>query len=226
VAFSAEIAGNLQLAPQRSFANEINGNIGQAPLRSFASEIGGNLSQTPMHSFSSEVSAPLTQLSPSNFSTEIDAFLEQTSHHSFSIESIAEQNPFLNNIRLLRIDQVRGSLISVRRAVDMNTTTDQPVSIGPKNYIIRRVIVTNASVPLTTAVGGIYTGPGKTGTAIVPASQAYSALTSSTKFLDTGQHISTITDTFVTDPLYFSLTTPQGVAATVDIYIYGDSVEP
>lgn len=127
---------------------------------------------------------------------------------------------------LLRIDQARAPLIAVVRSVNMNSTSDQIIDLSPNKYIIRRVVVTNASVSLTTAVGGIYTGPGKTGTAVVPAGQTYAALTSHTKFLNTGQHISTITDAFVTDPLYFSLTTPQGVAATADIYIYGDSVEP
>lgn len=130
-----------------------------------------------------------------------------------------------NRPPLLRLDQARSPLIAVLRAADMNTTADQAINLSPKRYVIRRIIVTNANASLTTAVGGLYTGPGQTGVALVPAGQSYAALTSSDKFIDTTLHASAFTDHYAVSTLYLSLTTPQGVPATADIYIYGDSVE-
>jgi hypothetical protein len=129
-------------------------------------------------------------------------------------------------MELIRADQIAGPLIGLIRGANMDSTADQPIVCTPKRYIIRRVIVTGASINLTAAVGGIYTGLSKSGTAIVPAAQVYTALTAPSKFIDTGLHASTSTDTFINPGLYLSLTTPQGAPATADIYIYGDAVEP
>jgi hypothetical protein len=107
----------------------------------------------------------------------------------------------------------------------MNSTADQPITLGPALYILRRAVITNASMPLSTAVGGVYTGAAKTGTALVSASQVYSGLTASSKFIDATLHVSAGTDAFATGTVFLSLTTPQGVAATADLYLYGDSVE-
>lgn len=144
---------------------------------------------------------------------------------SITLGPLTEVTIWGESPRLLRADQARAPLLGVLRSADMNSTADQPIVLGPKNYIIRRVIITGASEVLNVATGGIYTGPGKTGTALVPAAQTYSALTSPSKFIDTGQHLSTTTDTIVSGLLYFSLTSPQGGPANADIYIYGDSVE-
>lgn len=127
--------------------------------------------------------------------------------------------------KLLRTDQLRSPLIGVLRSANMNTTADQLISISAKRFVVRRIVATGGSTPISTAVGGIYTGAGKTGTAIVPANQTYAALSSSTKFLDLGQGLLTTTDSFTSGALYLSLTTPQGADATADIYVYGDSVE-
>jgi hypothetical protein len=129
-------------------------------------------------------------------------------------------------MELIRADQIAGPLIGLLRGANMNTTADQAIVCTPKKYIIRRVIFTNASISLTTAQGGIYTGLVKSGIAIVPAAQVYTSLTAASKFIDTTLGASTGTDTFTNQGVYLSLTTPQGAAATADIYIYGDAVEP
>lgn len=226
MAFSDEIASTLVQAPLHAFDGEIASTLAQAPMHAFSVEDATSLVQLPPNFFSGEIATALLSNPLHAFADEISAPLYSDPLHSFSDEFGAEISPFLNNIRLLRVDQVRGSLIAVRRSVNMNTTGDTPITVVPKKYTIRRVIVTNASVPLTAAVGGIYTGPGKTGTALVPAGQSYVALATPRRFIDTGQDISTITDAFTAQTLYLSLTTPQGVAATADVYIYGDSVEP
>lgn len=116
-----------------------------------------------------------------------------------------------------------GSLI----AANFNSTADQIITIfdNPAKYIVRRIIVTNASTSLTTAAGGVYTAASKGGTAIVAAAQAYSTLTASTLFLDltlsaTGNASTTVKSSIPN--LYLSLTTAQGAAATADVYVYGD----
>lgn len=116
-----------------------------------------------------------------------------------------------------------GSLI----AGNFNSTSDQQITIfdNPSKYVIRRIVVTNASASLTTAAGGIYTAVSKGGTAVVASSQAYSTLTGSTLFLDLTLNTSgnaNITVKSSIPNLYLSLTTAQGTAATADVYVYGD----
>lgn len=148
----------------------------------------------------------------------------QPTGHSSSLSSITLTLP-VTSLPLLRVDQMRAPLLAVKRAADMNTTADQIITLGPLRYVVRRVIVCGASGSLTSAAGGIYTGSGKTGTAIVPAAQSYAALTSGTKFIDTSLHASVGTDRLILSSLYLSLSTPQGAPMTADIYIYGEAVE-
>ncbi|MGA1280838.1 MAG: hypothetical protein ACO3YZ_04650 [Candidatus Nanopelagicaceae bacterium] len=117
-----------------------------------------------------------------------------------------------------------GQLISA----NMNSTADQQITIfsAPAKYIIRRIVVTNASVSLTTAVGGVYPAVSKGGTAIVANSQAYSGLSASGKFIDLtiASGYTSGGDVLTATNVYLSLTTPQGAAATADIYVFGDIV--
>ena len=117
-----------------------------------------------------------------------------------------------------------GQLISA----NMNSTSDQQIVIfsAPAKYIIRRIVATNASTSLTTAAGGIYPAVSKGGTAIVAAGQAYSGLTASGKFVDltVASGYTSGGDVLTVKSIYLSLTTPQGAAATADIYVYGDII--
>ena len=121
-------------------------------------------------------------------------------------------------------DRFGGILLGELIGANMNSTGDQQIVIfsAPAKYIIRRIVATNASISLTTAVGGIYTAVSKGGTAVVANSQAYSTLSASTKFLDLT--LASNTDYRTATSLYLSLTTPQGAAATADIFVYGDIV--
>lgn len=111
-------------------------------------------------------------------------------------------------------------LLATIRSANMNVTTDQALTIlGTSKYMIDAILVTNASISLTTAAGGIYPSASKGGTAIVAAAQTYSALSSHTVVLPLTL---AVTDTLQsTATLYFALTTPQGAAATADIYVFG-----
>lgn len=127
--------------------------------------------------------------------------------------------------------RVVGKLIGA----NMNVTTDQLIPIqvtddqdlahaGYGDFLIEHIIVRNASISLTTAVGGIYTAASKAGTQLVANSQVYSALTAPELFVKLTKANTALTTVFngTTQPnLYFSLTTPQGAAATADIYVYG-----
>lgn len=101
---------------------------------------------------------------------------------------------------------------------NMNSTSDQAITIASASYIITAIVVTNASVNLTTAAGGVYTAAAKGGTAVVAAGQVYSALTAATKQLALTLND---TDRRTVSTLYLSLTTGQGSAATADVYVYG-----
>jgi hypothetical protein len=113
-------------------------------------------------------------------------------------------------------------LLGELKGADFNITTDQNIPMTALRYIIRRIVVDNASVSLTLAAGGIYTGAGKTGTIIVPAAQLYGALTAAAKFLDLTLTAIIGTDVRTEGTLFFSLTTAQGAAALADIRIFGD----
>lgn len=105
---------------------------------------------------------------------------------------------------------------------NMNSTADQPIRVKSNNFRVTRVMVTNASISLTTAAGGVYTAASKGGTAIVAAGQVYSALTAAAKVLDlTIASSDRVTTAGATVNVYLSLTTAQGVAATADVYVYG-----
>lgn len=113
-------------------------------------------------------------------------------------------------------------------AANFNSTNDQAIPIPSviNKFNLTRIIVTNASLSLTTAAGGFYPQPGKAGSAIVSSAQAYSALTTAAGLLNPTLTSFANTTAFTTANLtafsiYFALTTGQGMAATGDIYLCG-----
>jgi hypothetical protein len=118
------------------------------------------------------------------------------------------------------------------RGANFNTTNDQPIII-PLNFVafqITGIIITNASISLSAAVGGFYPAASKGGTPIVSAAQTYSTLTTSAGLLQatlaafgSGTRFSAANLASLGGllALYFSLTTAQGAVATADIYIVG-----
>jgi hypothetical protein len=114
-----------------------------------------------------------------------------------------------------------GSLVGA----NFNSGSDQAITIvGSSRYIIRRIVVDNASISLTTAAGGFYTGAGMSGTTIVAAGQVYSALTASSKYLSLTLEAVVGTDVFTAATVYLALSTPQGSAATANVWIWGEDV--
>jgi hypothetical protein len=118
------------------------------------------------------------------------------------------------------------------RGANFNTTSDQPIAIPQRvtAFALTGIIVTNASLNLTTAVGGFYPQAAKAGTPIVAAAQAYSALTTANALLNatlaafgSGTRFSSANLGTIGGLLniWFALTTAQPVAATADIYLVG-----
>ena len=127
-------------------------------------------------------------------------------------------------------NQFGGILLGKLIGANMNSTADQQITMldNPSKFILRRIVVTNASISLSTAAGGVYTAVSKGGTAVVAAAQAYSSLTTSALFLDLTLSTTSSASTTVKSSipnLYLSLTTGQGAAATADVYVYGDILE-
>lgn len=124
------------------------------------------------------------------------------------------------------------NVLASARSVNFNTTNDQPIAI-PQRIIafwLVGILVTNASISLTTAAGGFYPLAAKAGVPIVPANQAYSGLTNSSLLLfptlsSFGQNTRFSSSNLGTIAgfmnIWFSLTTPQGAPATADIYLLG-----
>jgi hypothetical protein len=113
-------------------------------------------------------------------------------------------------------------LLFKKIAADMNAVTDQILTKAWDfdDYLIERIRVVNASISLTTAVGGIYTAAAKAGIAVVAAGQVYSALTGPTLGVDLTVAPAGL-DVLTADNLYLALTTAQGAAASADIYVFG-----
>lgn len=102
-----------------------------------------------------------------------------------------------------------------------NAGSDNAVSIPFSNYIIRKVIVTNASTSLAASAAtlGVFTATGGGGSTIVTAA-TLTALSSGTKFTD--MTIALSADRLTASTLYIRNVLAHGSAATCDVYIMGD----
>ncbi len=125
--------------------------------------------------------------------------------------------------------QVAGQrVLGVLQNADFNSTNDQPIVVPSAIQVFQLtgLIITKASGSITTAAGGFYTGASKSGSAIVAAGQVYSALTNAnllmqatlTAFANSARFS---TANLTANQIFFSLTTPQGVARSADIYAIG-----
>lgn len=125
------------------------------------------------------------------------------------------------------VPSVRGVLGSLLSA-DFNTLSDQPILIPATitAFAITGIIVTNAPISLSVAVGGFYPETSKGGVAIVAAGQVYSSLNAASKLLNctlsAGAQATRYDRANVPDwAIYLSLTNAQGITATADIYLIG-----
>ncbi len=107
---------------------------------------------------------------------------------------------------------------------------DQPFKwfVGPtQSYRLTKITARNASATLAAgaAAGGVYIAPAKAGSPVVAAAQVYTALTATnaTANLDLTlvAGVGTLGE-YKNAPLFFSLTTPNVAAVTIDLFAYCD----
>ena len=109
-------------------------------------------------------------------------------------------------------------LLASFQGVNLNAAGDTVLPINnTTSYSVSNVIVTNASISLTTAAAGLFNAPSAGGTGIV-ANAALSACTGSTVV---SQRTVASTAAQTVQNLYFNVGTAQGAAATCDVFVYG-----
>jgi hypothetical protein len=109
-------------------------------------------------------------------------------------------------------------LIASAQSVNLNSVGDTLANILVSGRVsVQSIIVTNASVDLTTAQLAVYTAPAAGGTAV---KSAY-ALTGNTTAAKAIVTAASSTDAITGLNLYIRNTTAQGAAATADVFIYG-----
>ncbi len=123
-----------------------------------------------------------------------------------------------------------GGLCGELLGADMTISTDQPFKwfVGPtQSYRLTKITAKNASATLAAgaAAGGVYVAAAKAGSPVVAAAQVYTALTATnaTANLDLTlvAGVGTLGE-YKNAPLFFSLTTPNVAAVTVDLFAYCD----
>ena len=132
-------------------------------------------------------------------------------------------NPTVQSVPSTALPTGLSGVLGSLRAANFNTTSDQPITIQARvtAFQITKITVTNCSGSLTLAAGGFYPSASKGGTPIVAAGQAYSSLSVLTVILNP-----TIASNprMTAGPIYLSLTTGAGAAATCDVYVIGDDL--
>ena len=109
-------------------------------------------------------------------------------------------------------------LIASAQSVNLNSVGDTVANILVSGRVsVQSIIVTNASVDLTTAQLAVYTAPAAGGTAVKTA-YALTGNTTAAKAIVTA---ASSTDAITGLNLYIRNTTAQGAAATADVFIYG-----
>lgn len=140
-----------------------------------------------------------------------------------NVETTADQNDLVKAGCAVINPPMGELLFQLKQADFYNSAGDQqftPLFTG--RFRIRRITAMNPSLPgMSIAEGGIYTGVNQTGTAIVPATQAYAGLTDNTRALDLTLNDANLVMPADT-PLYLNLTVLSTAPATADLYVFGD----
>lgn len=109
--------------------------------------------------------------------------------------------------------------------VDLNATGDNALSVvpnGARKFIVRRIIVTNASANLSggSLQYGIFSAASGGGEAILASGvNSATSLTAASKFISPAVAQD---DTITASTLYFRVGTANGSPATADVYLFGD----
>lgn len=106
--------------------------------------------------------------------------------------------------------------------LDFTKVTDQPLSklfAGVRWIPSVAIVIVRSGTFSVTCVGGIYTGANKSGSQVVPAVQAWTALTGVDKLVNIIMGAQTQVQT--SGQVYLSLTTANLAPLKADIFIFG-----
>lgn len=111
-------------------------------------------------------------------------------------------------------------------AADFTSTIDQQIPIDPRvtKYVVTAIYFTGCSGNIS-ATGAIWTGPGRTGLAII-TNQAYTATMSVSSFVSAPLTTVVTQNTSSLTKVYFNLSVGNSVPRTCDIFIDGIDLTP
>ena len=113
-------------------------------------------------------------------------------------------------------------LLAVLKGVDLNVVGDNVMNlISTSKFSVFQVVLTNASINLTTSACSVYTAPAAGGTALV-SNAVMTGMTGST-IVD--QRTVASTAVVSQDKIYFRVGTAQGAAATCDVRVFGYALD-
>jgi hypothetical protein len=128
-------------------------------------------------------------------------------------------NPFPQGTAALR-------LLAFKQGVNANVVGDTPMDIiNSSAWTAATVVLSNASISLTTAAAGIFTAPAAGGTAI-RANAALAALTGPTVTNAAAAAAAALALKATGQTIYVNVATAQGAPATFDVYVYGYDLTP
>lgn len=116
----------------------------------------------------------------------------------------------------------RYGLLGSGTAINMNAAaSDNLIAVTATRYIVRRIVIENASGTLAAATAGLFIAAGGIGT--VAADQTTAAATTANKFVDLTISSVGLTDILTGANLYFRVGTPSAGAATANVWIFGEN---
>lgn len=115
-----------------------------------------------------------------------------------------------------------GAILAGVKSVSVNAanTDVATISMPAQRFIVRKVLMTGASVNFTgsSATVGIWSGAGGTGTNLIAAGSV-AALSTSARFIE---NLPGVSNTSVISQVFVRCVVAHGSAATIEVYIFGD----
>lgn len=165
------------------------------------------------------IAALVTAADQTIYSTGVNT-VAMTSLTAFARTLIDDADAATARVTLGRV-LPRYGLLGNGTAINMNAAaSDNLIAITATRYIVRRIVIENASGTLAAATAGLFTAAGGIGT--VAADQTTAAATTANKFVDLTISGVGLTDILTGVNLYFRVGTPSAGAATANVWIFGE----
>lgn len=130
-------------------------------------------------------------------------------------QATSDLRAVLNNMRALGMQCGIPAVVARKLGVNLNSAGDTAIPFEmPRPLILTSVLIANASGAMTTFAAQIWTGAGGTGISLATINRPTAAGQSRAQ---NAANYANITDAQV----YCTVATPEGAAATVDIYLFG-----